>query len=380
MSSARSPEVRDLSGSSRSTEAGVLDWVDEYVAPERSSPEPRSHTWDIEHMDVSMLMVRALAGVIERRGGSRERFIQLSGLEASAIEDATARLPVLTYLRALDAALQVSGDPALGLHMGEDASPVMFDVIGYLAHQAATLRQSIQTIERYSRLAAEGHDPQLVEAGDRAWVRFPTLRGNLAAVRLTAEFALTGLLTTLRQFAGPRAQATQVCFAYTAPAYAAEYERVFDGPVRFDHDVTAIEFPRAWLDRRQTYTNPNLHALLETRAERMLSQLERDAALTERVLQLLASYEPRAMPTMAAVAQVLQMSARSLRRKLLAEEATYTDLVERTQMNAAKRMLQDPAASVQETAYAMGFASPSAFHRAFKRWTGVTPKQFQAAP
>jgi AraC-like DNA-binding protein len=330
-------------------------------------------------MQVSMMMVRALAGALEREGVSRERFLELAGLEQRSLEDAHARLSVGAYLRALDAALTVSGDPALGLHMGEHASPVMFDVLGPLAENAATLRQGIETLGRYSRLVAEGHDPQLVEAGEVAAIRFLFLRGNLPAVRLTAEFAMTGLLSMLRRFIGHLAEPHHVRFAYDAPPYAAEYERIFGAVVRFAQQHTEIEFPSVWLDRTHAYQSPDLHALLKTRAETMLGRLQREAALSQRVLQSLSACDPRQMPTMDDVARELGISARSLRRKLAAEGSKYGNLVERTLMNEAKRRLEDPRVSIQETAYAMGFAAPAAFHRAFKRWTGLTPKQYQSS-
>ena len=325
------------------------------------------------------MMVRALAGVIERRGASRERFLTRAGIDASAVEDAGARLSIGAYLRVLDAALEVSNDPALGLHMGEHASPVMFDVIGHLCAQAATMRESIQAASRYARLAAEGHDPQLVETDETATCQFPSLRGNLAAVRFTAEFALSGFLILLRLYAGPNVRPSSASFAYDAPPYATEYDRVFGCPVRFDAEVTGLTFPRAWLDAKHAYRSPDLQALLESQAERMLGRLEREAGLTERVMQLLAAADPRTMPTMDDVARELHMSSRSLRRKLATEGAAFGELVERTLMNAAKRMLEDPRASIQETAYAMGFAAPAAFHRAFRRWTGLTPKQYKAS-
>jgi AraC-like DNA-binding protein len=330
-------------------------------------------------MMVSVMMVRLLVGALEHRGVSRQQFFELAGLEASSIEDGEARLPLVAYLRALDAALTVSNDPALGLRLGAWASPAMFDVLGHLAEHAPTLRESIHTSERYARLVAEGHDPQLLEAGDVASIRFPSLRGNLSAVRLTAEFALVALSGMLRRFVGPQAKPNKVCFAYDAPQYAAEYQPFFGDLAQFGRDVTEIEFPRAWLDSTQVYASPDLHALLETRAERLLGRLQRDATLTERVMQFLATHDPRQMPTMNDVASALNMSARSLRRKLSIEGASYVQLVERTLMHVAKRMLEDPRASIQETAYAMGFAAPAAFHRAFKRWTGLTPKQYQSS-
>jgi AraC-like DNA-binding protein len=169
-----------------------------------------------------------------------------------------------------------------------------------------------------------------------------------------------------------------VSFAFSAPAYVAEHERIFGRTVRFDQPVTQVCFPRAWLDRPQLYRSPELHSLLKTQAERTLGRLERDAALAERVDRVLEAHSPRSV-TMEEVARELRISPRSLRRQLAAEATRYGDLVERARIRAAKRMLQDPKTSIQEVAFAMGFAAPAAFHRAFKRWTGLTPKQYRAS-
>jgi AraC-like DNA-binding protein len=327
-------------------------------------------------MQVSILMVRALVGVIERAGASRDRFLSVAGIDQHLIDDGDVRLPVVDYMRSIDAALLVSGDPAFGLHMGEQARSVMFDVVGPLAEHAATLRQGIETMARYSRLLAEGHEPELREKRDVAAIRFPSLRGDFAAVRVTAEFAMTALLPMLRLFAGDEARPTQVAFAYEAPAYVAEYERIFGGVARFGRAFTEMELPRAWLDKAQLYQSPDLYALLRTQAERTLGRLERDAPLSQRIERILANHGSRQL-TMDDVARELDMSARSLRRRMLIEGVSYTELVTRNRTNAAKRMLEHPSASIQETAYAMGFASAAGFHRAFKRWTGMTPKQYR---
>jgi AraC-like DNA-binding protein len=104
-----------------------------------------------------------------------------------------------------------------------------------------------------------------------------------------------------------------------------------------------------------------------------------DAGLSRRVAQLLAAGDPRSMPSLEIVARELGMSVRSLRRKLAAEHASYSKLLESARASAAKRLLQDPRASIQEVAFALGFATPSAFHHAFKRWTRLTPQQYRAS-
>jgi AraC-like DNA-binding protein len=327
-------------------------------------------------MQVSILMVRALAGVIERSGASRERFLSVAGIDPRWIDEGTMRLPIADYVRAIDAAIAVSGDPAFGLHLGEQARSAMFDVLGPLTEHAGTLRQSIVTSGRYARLLAEGHELELHEAGDTASFRIPALRGDWTAVRMTAELAMTAMLPALELFVGVGARPTEVCFAYPQPPYAAEYQRIFGDAARFDQPFTEMVFSRAWLDKAQPYASAELYAVLKAQADRSLDRIERNSALSERIMRILASFEARPF-TMEDVAREVGISTRSLRRKMLSEGVSFNDLVARNRMHVAKRMLERPGASIQETAYAMGFASPAAFHRAFKRWTGLTPKQYQ---
>ena len=329
-------------------------------------------------MQVSILMVRALAGMVEHIGQSRDRFLSEARIDPRWLEDGSMRLPFVDYGRAIDAALSVSGDPAFGLRMGEHARSAMFDVIGPLTEQAETLRMGFESMQRYTRLMADGHQPELHEAGDTAAIRFSMLRGDFAAVRMTAEFSMAALWSMLALFVGEGSRPNEVCFAYPKPPYFAEYERLFGSTARFDCACTEMVFPRSWLDRTQRYSNPELYALLKTQADRALGRLDRDVSLSDRIERILASSGTNAL-TMDDVARELSTSARSLRRRMSVEGVSFSVLLTRNRTNVARRMLERPNASIQETAHAMGFASPAAFHRAFKRWTGMTPKQYQSS-
>jgi len=324
-------------------------------------------------------MVSVLAGVVERAGGRRDRFLREARIEERWLEEGTMRLSLDDYFRTVDAAITVTGDPAFGLHMGEQARSAMFGVVGSLAEQAGTLRQCVETTEGYARLLADGgFEPELREHGETAAIRFAAIRGDQSAMRMTAEFVMTALSFTLPLFAGGGARPTQVRFAYAEPPYVAEYQRIFGSTARFGQEFTELLFPRAWLDKTHQYHSPELYAVLKDQADRSLARLERDGSLGVQLERIMTKHGPLPL-TMEDAARHLGMSARSLQRRLLREGLVFAELVTRHRVDVAKRLLGRPKASLQEIAYEMGFASVSAFHRAFKRWTGMTPKEYQGS-
>jgi AraC-like DNA-binding protein len=330
-------------------------------------------------MAVSIAMVRVLAAAVERRGVRMPELLAAASIDERKLDDPNAQVTPAEYERFRQAAIALSGDEALGLHLVDHTRSAVFDVVGHMTEHAATLRQSIETLAKYSRIVTAGPPPELSEQGDSASVRFAFRQAASPRTRFAAELTLSGFMRMIQGFVGQGARARGVYFTYPAPAYRAEYSQVFGGAERFEHAFTGIVFERAWLERSQPYKNPELYSTLQQQAERTLSRIERAAPLAQRVTAQLAAQGAGAMPSMEDVARNLGMSARSLRRKLLSEGAVYKDLVDQVLMERAKRMLEDPRISIQEVAFATGFATPAAFHRAFKRWTGLTPKAYKSS-
>ena len=327
-------------------------------------------------MEVSIWLVRSLVRIVEDAGGSRAAFLSRAGLDPQLLERSEVRLALEDYMRTLDAAVEVSGNPALGLHLGEHASPAMYHLVAHLVEHASTLGEGIEMMLRYSELLASGFAPRLIDGAERVSLRLDYLRGDSGPIRLTAEFALAGMLRMLRQYLGESVSEHVACFAYPAPAYASEYRRVFAGAERFSQPFTEMQFPRAWLARSQLFANPALKNLLMSQAERELAQLEHGGGMVVRVQRVLAQSNPRDLPSMNDVARELDISARTLARKLQTEGVTYAALLDDRRTHAAKRLLEARRSTIQQVAHAMGFADAPAFHRAFRRWTGVTPKQY----
>jgi AraC-like DNA-binding protein len=331
-------------------------------------------------MTVSILMVRALVQALEQVGVSRSQLFAAVSVDPHWLGDCHARLSDAEYERMQLAALELSGDPALGLHMGEQARASTYDVLGHLTEHATTLRQAIETLARYSRILSDAHECVLHEDDQTASIRY-TLSANREqqSGRMSVELTLSALSRMIRAFVGPHASARRVYFEYDAPAYSLEYRRIFSGNECFGQSFNAIEFERGWLDSAQLHQSPELYHALQALAERTLGLFTRTVAFAELVTQHLLRCDRARMPNMNDVARHFEISERSLRRRLQEEGIAYNELVERARTKIAQRMLEQSRSSIHEIAYAMGFATPAAFHRAFKRWTGMTPSVYKAS-
>jgi AraC-like DNA-binding protein len=323
------------------------------------------------------MLLYALVEGVEPAGVDAHDLLRTAAIDPCRLDDVDGRLDRDEYERALTAALDLTADDALGLHLGERVSVRPFDVIADLASHAPTLRDAFQNFARFHRIVCDGPDTAVFEQNGVATVHYHFLRTSARCNRLRAEFAMVGYLRMLRHFTRPETTARAVYFEHSPPEYSPEYARIFGGTERFDHDFTGLEFDGELLDRTRQPQNGELYTVLESLAERKLSRVTREGGHAARLRDFLTSSALGERPPMDVVARSLGISVRSLRRRLDEEGVSYTTLLNESRATLAKRMLDDSRRSIYETAYAMGFSDPSAFHRAFKRWTGMTPSQYR---
>lgn len=330
-------------------------------------------------MSVSVTLVRALVEEVARAGRDSDAFLRAAQLEPAILANPDARLPYARYHSAQELAVDLTGDAALGLHMGERASLSAFNMIGFLCAHCSTLRQAVSTLSRYRRLLFDVEAPELLEEGDRATLRYTFTYDRGPSDRMGAESTIAAAVQIGRMCLGRMAVPLQVEFEHPAPPYRGEYLRVLGAPVRFDSDATRLCFDRALLDVPLLHANPSLYRVLASEAERKLAELPA-ALLSDRVRAMVLQEDEvgRAKRrTMEQVARRLALSERSLRRRLRDEGSSYASVVEEAITGVARRLLSDRSITIQHVADQLGFSEPSAFHRAFKRSTGMTPQQFR---
>jgi AraC-like DNA-binding protein len=328
---------------------------------------------------VSVRLLRAVVDILQARGIAAEALLgdDRALLFAEPLE---GRLPLSEFRAVFARAVQLAGDPALGLHCGLHAAESSFGLVSPLISHASTLRAALELVIRFHPLLLQGTHLELSERSGVAAVRCEFPLTHPAFDHSLAELILAGLARTLRAFGCAPADVFAVCFEHARPAHHAAYTRAFQGRERFDQLFTGIEFCAAALDRAHIHGNPPLARLLCAEAERTLKQLGQPASCTEQALAIMQRQRQRGHALqMQSVAHELGCSVRSLRRRLQDEDTSYSALEQLLLEAAARDMLQGTKHTFQGIAHALGFAHATAFHRAFKRWTGMTPSAFRSS-
>jgi AraC-like DNA-binding protein len=199
------------------------------------------------------------------------------------------------------------------------------------------------------------------------------------SVYVKEEFIVGSSLRLLRLFAGAAGTLSSAHFTYPAPAHRSEYARVFGGVERFEEPFTGIAVHRRLLDARQLCHDAELERDLRVHAEARLRRSTTPNVYAKRVRDGLLECTVSGQTDMKTLAARLGMSERSLRRHLAAEGVSFPSLRIEALSEQAKLLLAEPARPIKEIASTMGFSDVTAFHRAFRRWTGMTATAFRAA-
>jgi AraC-like DNA-binding protein len=323
-------------------------------------------------MALSVLFVHALVDALERSGVPRERFLDGAPVDRAALESLEQRVELATYDALLERALTLTGDESFGLRAADLVGPASYNLTAHLAAHATTMRDAIGALLRFYQLLTDQPFWRLVEEGRTASLVYDGRPGPLPVQRFRAELTISSLYKLFKNFV-PRGRPRAVAFDYPAPPYRGAYTRVFEGTETFDQAFTGVVFDRGLLETAQIHKDPELHATIVSRAERKVSAMVKDAGYAERVRRYILDGAGPERRDMEAVARALGVSGRSLRRRLAEEGKSFREVVDEALGTLAKRLVAEDEGSIEAAAYAMGFAHPSAFHRAFKRGTGATP-------
>ncbi|AVO60006.1 AraC family transcriptional regulator [Pseudomonas chlororaphis] len=329
--------------------------------------------------DLSVGFVHSLADAVRSHGLDPQPLLEQYGLDAARLAEAGARLSIPRYMRLGHAAIQLTGDPALGLRMGQLSRLSQAGLAGVTAAQAPTVREAARCLTRFEALYGSNYRGQssFHEDADGAWLRFYSISPYNAYNRFVVDSILAGWLQQLGSLGAPvKAERIEIEFAQTD--YRDRYNNLGDCPIQFGAEHNQLRLSQATLAQRNVEHCPSTWRHLLQLCEQELEQLTRTRSLRERITQLLGPLlNGGREPDLEEVAARLKLPTWTLRRKLAEEGTQFRAILNDTRRDLAMTYIRDTELAFGEIAYLLGFASAEAFQRAFKRWSGQTPGEFR---
>lgn len=327
---------------------------------------------------ISVVLLRPLALALSTSPASLERFYASTDLTPQMLGDTEARVSPAQFCVAWAEAIRLSDNPFLALDIADATPAGAFGIVEYVCRSAPTVRAALTQWCRYLGILDDAVEVGLVDAGAQSTLRVITESEAPAPASHELCFALVvrharAMLDDATPFALVEARFTHRANDAQRKRHAA----FFDAPVRFGAKYTELVFERRVLDSPLKTADPNLLAILVPTAEEKRARTSPHPLLTDQVRRALRVALTTDDGQLDVVAKKLGMTDRSLQRRLKDESTSFQIVRDEMRRELADRYLGD-GMSFAEISFLLGFSEPSAFYRAFKRWTGLTPVERRA--
>lgn len=319
-----------------------------------------------------------LMPLLAMAGLDPDEVVGAAGLDPADVSDPEAWLPVRGFVALFELAAERIGDPLFGLRVGLAQSPEQLGVIGYVIVNSPTAGAAFDNLVRYLATHQEGVDLRLEREGDLARFVYRIADPAIQPRRQDAELTMGVGTAILRAVFGEGYTAEEVWFEHGPLPERNAQAKLLRCPVRFGRETNALVIRAADLDRALPSPDPTLLTILSRHAEATVAE-QVGATLGAQVRAAIAERLRDGVPGLDTIGRTLGLSGATLRRRLDDERSSFQGELEAARRALAERYLSDPTLTLTETAFLLGYSEASAFNRAFKRWTGVTPGAFRRA-
>lgn len=322
--------------------------------------------------------MRKIAQAVEPCGNARH-LLKAVGLEREALHDPALRIPYADMMMLSEFAARMTKDIAFGLHVGEHVEQRSYGVVGYSVMTSSTLGDALRSLVRYLPIWTNVGAFQLDVEGSVAHFRWRFSNGSLPEPRHDVEMTMATVVRFNRLSSGAWWTPREVWFEHAKPKDVSEHARIFRAPVRFGMPANALLLDSSLLGASLKSADPFAHRLVTEAADKMLAAEPDKTSFAQNVLSFIRQRLRSGEFGLEDASRHLGLSRRTLQRKLGQESSSHRVLVEQARRDLSRYLLLGTGATATETAYALGFSEPSAFHHAFQKWYGTPPQSYRRA-
>jgi AraC-like DNA-binding protein len=317
---------------------------------------------------------RSFVDAFERLGYDVGRLLSDIGVRRADLDDPDGLIPCAATGALFERALRTRPLKNVGLRLAAETPIGAHGLLDYLILTSDSVGEGWKQAARYLRLLTGA--PFVVQLRDDEDPVRVVYLVDPSVPTFGVEYSVALGVLQIRGETENRVSFECVSFTHQ-PDDVSEFERVLGCPVRAGASWSGLAFTRDSWQMPLRRKDPILHRVLQGHAESIAPRVLADDGLAVDVCRVLASRLANGEMEIDIVARQLGMSTRTLQRRLAAAGLSYQELLEETRREAAERCMTNSSLSIGEIAYLLGYSEPAAFHRAFKRWTGVTPQAFR---
>lgn len=312
------------------------------------------------------------------QGGDLDRVFGRAGIDPEQLRHPTLSLALTNYCQVLEEAARQSGCDNFGLRYGQQFQPRALGLLGYVGLCSETLEDALRNFAAAFPYHQHSTLIRLVDCGDCYRFDYQVQHGAILDRRQDAELTMGMALNLLRHALGSDWTPRAVGFEHARPDGWQEHGKVFGAPVHFQRGCNSLLVPKADIrGRLMPERDANLLFLVQDVIRRLGEQGNRPDLLEDAGTQIrLALSEGE--PVLELIAERLELTAAGLQRRLREAGLSFSQVVENTRRDLALHYLRQRQRPISELAPLLGYSETSAFSRAFRRWFGVSPRQWRS--
>ncbi len=326
---------------------------------------------------MSVMLGMPIIHNVVHRGHSIESLFKLVPIRSDLMTDPDNRIEAAQYDQLMEKAADLCKDAYFGLQLGASYTLDSMGMIGYILLNSSTLRQAFENYQRYNILLCSGVVYELHVAGGEAVFTFNVLDAMRRPSYHLMDSIVASIYRILQKLAGQSLSPKRVSLVQEEPVDTEPYARLFGPNLIYGAKETTLVFYAEVLDLPIVYRNPQLLQVVEAHAAQMIRTLKFEETFSETVSHAIIRQFNGTVPRIHDISRSLGMSIRAIQLQLKREDTRFKDLLAVIRKNMAEGYLKNPAFTISDISYALGFSEPVAFHTAFKKWTGQTPGQYR---
>jgi AraC-like DNA-binding protein len=325
---------------------------------------------------ISICFVAAALQSVRARDLNADELLANVGLASSLLQMPQARVSVQHY-GALWRTIALALDDEF---FGQDSRRMKAGSFAMLCHAALgckTLGQALDRSLRFFGLILDDISGGLVRDGSEARIVLQERAAGAGQRVFAHELLLMLLYGVSCWLVGRRIPILRTEFSYPEPAHSAEYRLMYCSNLLFNRLHTVIAFEAGYLALPVVQNERTIKEFLRTAPESILVKYKNGSSLSARVRRRLRQFAPGEVPDFEGLAEELNMTPATMRRRLHEEGESYQSIKDQLRRDLAIGYLSHSSRSVMDIALELGFSERSAFHRAFRKWTGASPGEFR---